>query len=248
MRQNWGEVIVLTDSQAALQAIASPEIKLRTVWDCVRDLNRACDRRKVTVCWIKAHAGYPGNERADQLAKIGAVNAQPGIITLASCAKSPAQVRNTCRGLLYDKWTLAWQGEPTCRQTKQWFPKASIDHVRGILSLDRETISVVVQMLTGHNYLRRHNVIVGDAEDDQCRLCMEDEESSFHIIAECPALATARRTTFGTHCLVQPLEWSHQVLMFLRGQTIGHLIGLGEEGQVLDEEHPLVAGEEEQNC
>ena len=74
------------------------------------------------------------------------------------------------------------------------------------------------------NYLRRHAALVGDLEDDECRLCMEGEESSFHLVAECPALARTRLSIFGDFVLEVPLQWSRsQVTSFLRVALIGTL-------------------------
>ena len=46
--------------------------------------------------------------------------------------------------------------------------------------------------------MKRHSALVNKDEDAECRLCMEDEETSFHIVAECPALAWRRNECFGT--------------------------------------------------
>ncbi len=243
--QTCRKVVFFTDSQAALKALAANCYKSRHVWNCVRSLMRLCDGRKVELKWIKAHVGHAGNERADQLAKIGALGTQPSIRYLSSRALSSARVRIKCRNLLIQKWTEAWQRDKACRQTKQWFPEVTQDHVKEITNLDRKTVSAVVQIITGHNYLGRHNVVVGDTDDDECRFCMEDEETSLHIVAECPALHAARRTAFGVHFLEQPLKWSKQVLTFLREKSIGHLFNLDEQDQVLDGERTLVVREAE---
>ena len=76
-----------------------------------------------------------------------------------------------------------------------------------------------------------------------CRLCLEDEETSFHIVAECPALASIRVPALGSAILLQPLTWSPQLAMFVRGQAIGSLFDLdypdeaqAEAGEVREEE------------
>ena len=42
--------------------------------------------------------------------------------------------------------------------------------------------------------------------DPQCRWCLEDQETSWHVIAECPALWRTRRTIFGYHLIKNPPE------------------------------------------
>ena len=78
-----------------------------------------------------------------------------------------------------------------------------------------------------------HGAIVGDVADSTCRLCLEGEESSFHVIAECPALARQRHEVFGTIRLGTPLAWSDQMSVFLSGRTIGRLLGT-EDSEMID--------------
>ena len=46
--------------------------------DLWRRLDTAADRHAVTWEWIKGHAGHPGNERADELARAGMAPFKPG--------------------------------------------------------------------------------------------------------------------------------------------------------------------------
>ena len=73
------KVIILPDSKAAIQAVinAGRSGKARTR-DLVQRGNEIRNRQSlygphnVTVGWVKAHVGIEGNERADELAKMGA--------------------------------------------------------------------------------------------------------------------------------------------------------------------------------
>jgi hypothetical protein len=61
---------------------------------------------------------------------------------------------------------------------------------------------------------------------------MEDEETSFHIVAECPVLATVRYRTFGAIHLDTPLEMSISgVCLFLWETFIGKLLDPPAEDQ-----------------
>ena len=59
-------------------------------------------------------------------------------------------------------------------------------------------LSVMVQIITGHNFLKRHDSLVDKEDNNEYRLCLEDTKTSFLIVAECPALAEPRLRTFGT--------------------------------------------------
>jgi len=58
--------------------------------------------------------------------------------------------------------------------------------------------------------------------DPTCRFCLEEDESSFHVIALCPAFCRQRYFTLGSVFLGQEtLEWSPQSLIcFLRETSI----------------------------
>ncbi len=74
----------------------------------------------------------------------------------------------------------------------------------------------MVQLITGHNFLQRHKVIVQEDVDPLCRSCGEDEETSHHVVAECPAFAAIRLRVLGTPVLQGTLHWSTKIAEFLR--------------------------------
>ena len=53
----------------------------------------ADNSERLEICWIKAHVGYDGNERADQLAREAVKNSQIGINTPQSWACYKAQLK-----------------------------------------------------------------------------------------------------------------------------------------------------------
>lgn len=219
-------VIIYSDSQAALNALAKHTYNSRTVEKCIQSLNQAARSQLVRLQWVRAHVGHPGNERADELAKLGAMGMHQGTVRIPSLPTSPASIRLECKKLLLAKWTQKWQSRPDCRQTKQWFPAPDPLVSQQIMRLNRRSLSTLVQIITGHNFMNRHNAVIGDTEDPTCRLCMEDEETTLHIVAECPALARRRQEIFEVPFLTTPLHWTPQMSAFLSGASIGRLLGL----------------------
>ena len=125
------------------------------------------------------------------------------------------------------KWSKAWNAYKEARQTKIWFPIPDIKKSLQLLDMNRDNLSRLVQFLTGHNNLKRHrNIQNGVNDPESCRLCQEDEESSYHVIAECPAMQYFRRKIFQTPTLLpDPLVWSvMQVTRFLRESPIGDML------------------------
>ncbi len=80
----------------------------------------------------------------------------------------------------------------------------------------RKKFSEAVQLITGHNFVQRHKVIVQEDDDPLCRSCGEDKETSHHVVAECPAFAAIRLKVLGTPVLQGTLHWSTQIAEFLR--------------------------------
>ena len=105
---------------------------------------------------------------------------------------------------------------------------------------DRNTYSCFVQLMTGHNFLNRHNSLVAGCEaeeDGLCRLCLEDEETSFHIFAECPALGIRRQALFGSGVLSDLQGWKPwKVMAFFQDMDVNLLHDLPFEQQRQDDD------------
>ena len=88
----------------------------------------------------------------------------------------------------------------------------------GLLSFTRIHSRVVTGLLTGHNTQRRHLYIMGLINSPSCRKCGAEVETSVHVLCECEALATFRRTYLGSFCL------DHEDVRSLRPGAIWNFI------------------------
>ena len=61
-----------------------------------------------------------------------------------------------------------------------------------------------------------------------CRLCLEEEESSYDVIAECPATQSIRTKVFELPIprnLPDPPDWTvNQVIGFLKDSSVGNML------------------------
>ena len=64
-------IVVLVDSQAAINSLIKYTITSITVLNCIRNLNQLGKQNHVNIAWIPGHAGVHGNEVADYVAKSG---------------------------------------------------------------------------------------------------------------------------------------------------------------------------------
>ena len=213
--ENCSHVTIYSDSQAALAALENHKIKHKSVDDCAKSLNNLGLSKYVTLKWVKAHANTTGNEFADQLAKLGTTNVENKVMIpppISWAKHKIAQVIN-------EKWTFRWVTNNEARQTKTWLSRNDRNISRQLLLLNREELGLVVQFMTGHNRLNRHENLVNPEVNPRCRLCKSkwDKETTWHIVGECPRLISARLDSFQLPFLDEAPQWTlKQILKFMR--------------------------------
>ena len=224
--QGWENqtITFYSDSQASLAALDKLSVKSDTVEKCLNVLNALGKKNKVHLKWVKAHVGIHGNEVADFLAKRGSsLGDGPTDELLTPKVKQTNEINN----YFLKKWSKSWKDYNQARQTKIWFPTPNCKKSLQLLKMGRKNLSRLVQFLTGHNKLKRHKNIQNGVDNPQsCRLCEEEEESSFHVIAECPATQFYRRNIFQNNtALPNPPDWTvSQVDRFLKESPIGTML------------------------
>ena len=84
--QEWSDrkITILTDSQAAIRALAREWTNSRLIKDCKEKLNKLGTRNMVEIMWVPGHSGVAGNERVDELARTAAKDVTPGQIPRVS--------------------------------------------------------------------------------------------------------------------------------------------------------------------
>ena len=223
--KTFGKVMIHSDSQAALLALDTPWVDSHLVEETIQALNEAGAHLNIQLTWVKAHAGHVGNELADRAAKASTtrIGLPPG-----DAPRPPtSQLKAVFKEKIHKRWMTSWTARTDCRQTKQWFPEVDSKKAFQIINMDRPQFSRMCQLITGHNYMRRHEGLVNHLEGEQllCRLCGEEEETSYHIIGECDALATQRLANFGLITQSHRLVWSlSQVSGFIREANLEDLI------------------------
>jgi ribonuclease HI len=63
------QILIFSDSQAALKALSGPKVTSRLVAECLDALYALASLNEVTLIWVPGHQGIPGNEQADKLAR-----------------------------------------------------------------------------------------------------------------------------------------------------------------------------------
>ena len=94
--------------------------------------------------------------------------------------------------LVQNLWSKRWTDSSNYRQTKIWLPLPNPAVSKQIVALPRKTLSTVVNLITGHNWLNYHNVKI---HQEGSPLLLHDE-TAIHVLAECEVLWQQRARHF----------------------------------------------------
>ena len=138
-----------------MMALNQMEAVTSTVRECMKKLCSLGKKIKVTLKWIKAHSGNPGNERADTLAKQGALTKSIG--PFPRLGLSHTCNKDSIKLAMINQWNEAWDKESgTYLHTRDWFPQYDTKKAAKIRQLDRITLGQLISATTGFNYLNKH--------------------------------------------------------------------------------------------
>ena len=195
---------------------------------------------EVIVSWVKGHAGYLGNTRADTLANEGRVHRHFRVLDVPkpplSYIKSLAY--NACNNI----WNARWQNERTCWQTRAWLPSINKELSTWALLLKRRPLSQLIIVITGHTFWRYHEYKITHHQAKQglitwdqvvspvCDWCTDivDEidldnpwddgrplQTAIHLFTTCERYANVRLQVFGTYWPTLPSITVSKLLQFL---------------------------------
>lgn len=165
-----------TDSQSSVMALDCTFPNNEIVLDIFRKM-LANPGKNLKICWIKAHAGFAGNERADTLAK-EAIAA--GGFDIEVSLPYPVSVFNIYnREKIINDWQTRWQVTDKGRDTYQILNKVDLTFI----SPNR----IFTYFASGHGSFPAYLFKIGKRNTDKCD-CGERGSVQHFLFANCPLM------------------------------------------------------------
>ena len=179
--------VIFTDSLSALQALESGTDVSTEMTQLTWNIHSLISKFNIGLVlqWIPGHAGVPGNETADKLAKRGAALPQP---------IKPATYETTCQMIksnLREEWMNSWTTGTTGRPMHAHMNKPK--HKDPIKKLKREEQTIIFRLRTRHIPLNNHLKRINVSNTAACPLCGYGDETVEHHLFDCVALKELRK-------------------------------------------------------
>ncbi|XP_063829245.1 uncharacterized protein LOC135078647 [Ostrinia nubilalis] len=178
--------LILSDSRSGLTELQNGSTHNQLAVDIHRLLYQArSSSLDIEFAWIKAHAGFDGNEEADSAAKAA-----------AKMHKSPdyravpiSLVKHHNRHICEVSAEKLYMDPNTCVHTRSLLP--SFNTLREFTKIIRPDFAIT-QVLTNHgyhkSYLKRFHIVA----DDHCPCDDQTPQTWEHLLTQCPRFVTQR--------------------------------------------------------
>ena len=179
--------VIFSDSKSTLQALGSDGLSTPRIIALKQEASNFISfrKRRLVLQWIPGHAGIPGNEKADRLAKHGSGLEQPQISTTYQTAKQI--IKNNYK----EEWMNSWARGTTGRVLYNHMSTTKTNDP--IRLLNRKHQSHIFQLRVQHTPLNNHLNRINPEYPPMCVLCDSPHETVDHILFECPKLEDLRQ-------------------------------------------------------
>ena len=189
-------IIIWTDSLSSLMAIRSNTIRSKTVAECLNAIRNIATANTVELRWIAAHTGLWGNERADELAKLGTTHDD-----ILLCPFPQSRIKHLINSKVQRLDTAKWiKNKHTHTDSIIGSNELSvISQLNNNYIKNKKSYRTILHMITGHCGLNKHLYNINRSHSKMCPNCEESEETVEHFLGQCPATALLRGNTFYNH-------------------------------------------------
>ena len=197
MTRKFQSVLFLTDSQSALSILSSAPsyVLLESLWNVWSLASSLSNNSTLSFQWVPGHAGLPGNENADLLAKAGASLPTDAI----PCPLPPVVAK--VRYSLYRNW-------------RRHISHSHLNFQVTEVPLEELLLSRPIRFefsrlrCHGHSFLlSSYFHRISRKENSACSACGHPLQDLNHLLLNCPASEPLRKPIFGSSLSILDL-WS----------------------------------------
>ena len=180
------EFVIYSDSRSALDSLNQynsfhPLIQKAQQWL----FRLSCRHKSISFCWVPAHVGILGNEKADQEAKYAATFNNITRKKVPHC-----DLKSPIRFYILNKWQEQWSSPLLANNKKYKSIRKSISPWPSSFQRSRRTEVVLTRLRIGHTYLT-HNFILEGSNAPECACC-DSLLTIEHILVHCPRYRNER--------------------------------------------------------
>lgn len=154
---SFNRMILYSDSYSSIQVLQHTFPDNKIIMDTFKIMSQS-NNKKLSLGWIKAHAGYAGNERADTLAKNVIENEEFDIMEVMPFPISTVKRYYKVKAL--SDWQESWNSSTVGRDTYNVFNEVTTDRIIGS--------RVVHYYCTGHGSFPKYLKKIGKRSNDLC--------------------------------------------------------------------------------
>ncbi|XP_024870395.1 uncharacterized protein LOC112453720 [Temnothorax curvispinosus] len=193
-----GNVIIYSDSQAALKSIASKSVRSKVVMSCQEALSWIRGDG-VGLRWVPGHRNVVGNTGADGLAKLGA--RESGAEVIDSPLPPISSLKDAIEKITLEKQKEIWQNRNDCGIARNLWPKIDNSRTGQLLKHKKNLVRIAAGVITGNCAVGVNLQKWKITNDNYCRECNEEEETIEHLLCRCPAIVNRRFQIMGQEFL-----------------------------------------------
>ena len=170
--------VIYSDSRSAVESLKNYEMRNPLVLEIKQQLNKLYSRGvDIEICWIPAHVGIPGNEKADEKAK-------SGITSPIFNYKLPVKdYIPLLKQYIRTKWQIMWDNEHENNKLKCIKPNVKL--WGSSVQNEKQVEVILTRLRIGHTRLT-HGYLMSSPHEDipHCGMCNSTLTVN-HILCEC---------------------------------------------------------------
>ena len=179
------KVVICVDSVSVLLSLQSLKSSREDLlMEIHQSLYRLYSTRiKVSFCWVPAHVGIEGNEKADTVAK-----SSLELIEIMKLPFSKGEAKAILKEEMNKKWQNSWDSDSKGRT---YYNIQKSISAQGVMRVNRREEVVMTRLRLDHTGLNKTLFIMGKSNSDKCAECNSIENTE-HVLMHCKKYREAR--------------------------------------------------------